>query len=54
MTRKHFKALAAAIAKVEDYSIRALMCDVVGGACEQFNSSFSWSIWRNSCRVATN
>jgi hypothetical protein len=51
MSRKHFKALAGAIAGIKDSEERKRMCEAVGAVCAGCNDHFNWSTWRSACGV---
>jgi len=51
MTRKHFKALAEAIAELGNAADRARMAELVGDVCASQNCHFDWTIWRKACRA---
>lgn len=51
MSRKHFRALAEAIAGIECPDERSRMADLVGTVCADCNDRFSWSTWRSACGV---
>lgn len=51
MSRKHFRALAEAIAGIENTGERERMTELVGAVCAECNGRFSWFTWRNACNV---
>ena len=51
MTKKHFKALAEAIAKIEPKTQRAVIAKEIGIVCKENNSRFNWVIWYEACQV---
>jgi hypothetical protein len=51
MSRKHFRALAAAIAKISDPEDRRRTAHLVGEVCATCNSNFNWSRFLNACGV---
>ena len=53
MSRKHFRALAEAIAGIECTVERERMASLVGGVCADCNDRFNWSVWNNACGVTT-
>ena len=52
MTRKHFEALAAEIAKIEDKAAREQAAVAVVNACEKFNPNFDRTRFYATCNVA--
>ena len=42
MSKKHFRALAEAIASIADKAERERVCDLVGGVCIGCNGRFCW------------
>ena len=51
MSRKHFRALAEAIAGIEDAGERKRMGKLIGEVCAGCNGNFKWSIWWYACGV---
>ena len=51
MSRKHFQALAAEIAKITDYTTRRAAADAVGRACDLCYKNFNWRIFYEACNV---
>jgi len=49
MSKKHFKALAAEIASVQDKVIRDHMTQAIGQVCHRLNDRFDWSRWTDAC-----
>ena len=49
MSRKHFRALAKAIAGIENHDERVRMADLVGEVCSECNDLFDWTRWRAAC-----
>lgn len=52
MTKKHFIALAKAIAATACPVDRKRLCEEVGAVGAANNSNFRWSTWREACGVA--
>jgi hypothetical protein len=52
MSKKHFVAMAAAIAKVADEAERRRLCEEIGVECARMNDKFKWSVWRDACGVS--
>ena len=52
MSRKQFKVLAEAIAKLKDSNERKRMADVIGKVCASANGRFDWTRWHSACRCA--
>jgi hypothetical protein len=50
MTRKHFVALADAIANLSDKPSKAEIISAIAGVCRQFNSNFDWGRFAEACR----
>ncbi len=53
MSRKHFRALADAIAGIKDADDRKRTAKLIGEVCAGCNSNFNWSVWNNACRVTS-
>jgi len=53
MSRKHFRALAVAIAGINDADDRARTAKLIGDVCAGCNNNFNWSTWNNACRVTS-
>ena len=53
MSRKHFRALAKAIAGIECADERERMTQLIGDVCASCNGNFNWSVWNNACRVTS-
>ena len=51
MTRKHFKALAEAISKIEDEVARRAAAYAIAPVCRQFNPSFDRGRFLEACGV---
>ena len=51
MSRKHFRALADAIAGIEDREERKRMAKLIGDVCQSCNGNFNWSVWNSACGV---
>ncbi len=51
MSRKHFRALAEAIAGIECPDERKRMALLIGNVCARCNGNFNWSMWYNACGV---
>ena len=51
MSRKHFRALAEAIAGINDADDRERTAKLIGNVCAGCNDNFNWSVWNNACRV---
>jgi hypothetical protein len=51
MSRKHFVALAQAIASIENVVERERAAELIGLVCRGFNYNFNWSVWYNACGV---
>jgi len=51
VSRKHFRALAEAIADIECPDERERMASLIGYVCASFNGNFNWSVWNNACGV---
>jgi hypothetical protein len=49
MSRKHFVALAAAIAAIENKKARCIAAERVADACRQFNSRFNRERFLRAC-----
>lgn len=49
MTKKHFIALAKAIAQIQTEQDRRRLCDEIGEICAKVNREFSWTKWRSAC-----
>ena len=49
MTKKHFKALAAAIKGITDNHERATVSKLVGTVCANDNPRFDWDRWFIAC-----
>ena len=49
MTRKHFKALADAIANLSDNPTKMEVISAIAGACRHFNSRFDWGKFTDAC-----
>jgi len=51
MTRKDFKAIAEAIAKIEDLQIRVTIAEAMARTCAQDNPRFDQSRFYEACGV---
>jgi hypothetical protein len=51
MSKKHFKALAEAIAQIADTEERERTASLVGRVCADCNDRFDWYRWRSACGV---
>jgi hypothetical protein len=51
MTKKHFKQLAQAIAKIENLETRRWFADLIGHICKEDNPRFQWAKWDEACHV---
>ncbi len=51
MSKKHFRALADAIARIADKAERERVCELVGAVCAGCNGRFCWYTWRAACGV---
>ena len=51
MTRKHFKALAAAIKGITNASERDTVARLIGKVCQGENMLFDWARWSTACNV---
>jgi hypothetical protein len=49
MSRKHFIALAEAIAELDNTAERVRMAELVGAVCADQNGHFDWTRWRAAC-----
>ena len=54
MSKKHFRALADAIASIADKAERERVCDLVGAVCAGCNGRFCWHTWRAGLWGLTN
>lgn len=52
MTRKHFNAIAAAIAEIEDAWMRRNMALTMANVCARFNDAFDRARFLEACRAA--
>lgn len=51
MTDQHFKALAVAIATIEDFGERERIAQLIGTVCDSVNKNFNWLTWNETCLV---
>jgi hypothetical protein len=51
MSRKHFNALAASIARIENDDVRNRMAHDIGEVCADCNKNFDFARWRKACGV---
>lgn len=54
MTRKHFKALAEAIATIKEDSMceeKERVINLVGRVCHESNGRFDWTRFREACHA---
>ena len=51
MSRKHFKALAEAIAKIQDDAQRAELAESVADVCKADNPNFKRDLFYRACGV---
>jgi len=52
MTRKHFNAIAAAIAEIRSASERKRVAELLAAVCAAFNSRFDRARFFRACGVA--
>ena len=50
MTRKHFRALAEAIAQIKDDEDKENTANSIGQVCAEQNKLFDWSRWLKACK----
>jgi len=51
MSKKHFNALAEAIACISDDGERKRTAELVGSVCAGCNGRFDWGRWYRACGV---
>jgi hypothetical protein len=51
MTRKDFRAIAEAIAKIEDLETRVIIAEAMARTCAQANPRFNMSKFYEACGV---
>jgi len=51
MSRKHFRALAEAIAGINDEGDRIHTAQLIGVVCAECNDRFNWATWYSACNV---
>jgi hypothetical protein len=51
MTRKHFEAIAQAIAKIEDLDTRVMIAEAMARTCAQANPRFNQTKFFEACGV---
>ena len=51
MTRKYFRALAAAIRKIKSDENRREIAKTIGEECAKENERFDWKKWDEACGV---
>jgi len=53
MTRKHYRALADAIATIDNPDHREEMAHLIGEVCRADNCRFDWYRWNCACRTTS-